>query len=273
MTRKKVCGIMIMSALNISSTSGDGPSCSSGSVASGCGGADEDVKGIWSESLNLSSKPLSRINRHFSSSGISTRGLCSVGDLALLFRFFDMGGTEVTVVTDATNHILPLTLLRAKHVCLLSLTLAMTAQNDKERLLSLLHAHGQQFLTAFDIPATPKHEAKDSDVSESEEEWTGLGSSPNRGTCGTTSDGEYYGACNQSPKVPSIEISTDIEQEKSLDGFTAGSSRTPDVTVFLESIRKQPAASLSAKELRKSFMVHQLSVMNVILTYFLSRPR
>lgn len=90
--RKKVCGIIIMSALKISSTSGNGPS--SGSVVPGC----VDVDGrAWSESPNLSSKPLSRINRHFSSSGISTRGFCSVGDLNLFFRFFDMDGSDKVV--------------------------------------------------------------------------------------------------------------------------------------------------------------------------------
>ncbi|KAG9317555.1 hypothetical protein JVU11DRAFT_1761 [Chiua virens] len=43
MMRKKVCGIMIISALNISSASGDGPSCSSSSVAAGPVSADEDT--------------------------------------------------------------------------------------------------------------------------------------------------------------------------------------------------------------------------------------
>lgn len=54
----------------------------------------------------------------------------------------------------------------------------MTTPDDKERLLSILHAHGQQFLSSFDISA-PKHEANDSNDlhSESEEEWTGFGSS------------------------------------------------------------------------------------------------
>jgi len=69
----------------------------------------------------------------------------------------------------------------------------MTTQNDKERLLSILHAHGQQFLSAFDIPSTLKHETKDSDGSESEEEWTGFGSSVSRGTSGIASDGEHDG--------------------------------------------------------------------------------
>lgn len=51
-------------------------------------------------------------------------------------------------------------------------------QNDEERLLSILHAHGQQFLSAFDTPA-PKRGVNDSDDSdsESEEEWAGFGSS------------------------------------------------------------------------------------------------
>lgn len=84
-----MCGIMIMNVLKISSKSGDGPSWSSGSGRVGVG---EDVGGISSESLNLSSKPLSRISRHFSSSGISMRGFCSVG--GLVFRF-DMGGGEI----------------------------------------------------------------------------------------------------------------------------------------------------------------------------------
>ncbi|KAF8558889.1 hypothetical protein OG21DRAFT_1595169, partial [Imleria badia] len=123
----------------------------------------------------------------------------------------------------------------------------MTAQNDKERLLSLLHAHGQQFLSTFDIPTAPKHEAKDSDSSESEEEWTGIGSSSNRGTSGTASDGEYDG----------------FEQENDSDDFAASSSRTPDVTVFLDSTRKQPATSLSTKELRKSFMSSKVSNINL----------
>lgn len=63
------------------------------------------------------------------------------------------------------------------------------AQNDEQRLLSILHAHGQQFLSAFDIPA-PKREANDSDGSdsESEEEWTGLGSSANGSAFETPSD-------------------------------------------------------------------------------------
>lgn len=69
----------------------------------------------------------------------------------------------------------------------------MTGQNDKERLLSILHAHGQQFLSAFDILATPKHETNDSDGSEPEEEWTGFGSPDNRGTSETASDCERDG--------------------------------------------------------------------------------
>jgi len=94
MMRKKVCGIMIISALKISSTSGDGPSCSSGSR---CVGADTDAEGLWSASLKFSSKPLSRINRHFSSSGISMRGFCSVGGLDFPFRFdMDMMDLEET---------------------------------------------------------------------------------------------------------------------------------------------------------------------------------
>ena len=85
MTRKKVCGIMIMNALSISSASRGGPS------SSGSPGLDVMawVAGLWSESSNLSSKPLSRISRHFSASGISMRGLCSV---ALFLRFLDMNG-------------------------------------------------------------------------------------------------------------------------------------------------------------------------------------
>ena len=86
MMRKKVCGIMIMSELSISSASGSGPSGSRGPAVTGCVSVDER-EGIWSESLNLSSRPLSRINRHFSSSGISIRGFCSLG---LRFFKFDM---------------------------------------------------------------------------------------------------------------------------------------------------------------------------------------
>lgn len=94
MMRKKTCGMMIMSELNISSASGDGPSLGSPGPAVSCVGVDEE-EGLWSESLNLSSKPLSRISRHFSSSGISMKGFCSVGDLSLLFRFFDMGVVKI----------------------------------------------------------------------------------------------------------------------------------------------------------------------------------
>lgn len=54
------------------------------------------------------------------------------------------------------------------------------------------------------------------------------------------------------------DISADLEQENESDEFPASSSRKRDVTIFRESTRKQPTASLSAKELRKSFMVHQL---------------
>jgi hypothetical protein len=66
----------------------------------------------------------------------------------------------------------------------------MTTQKDKERLLSVLHAHGQQFLSAFDVPVAPKHETKDS---EPEEEWTGICSLANMRTSETASDGEHDG--------------------------------------------------------------------------------
>ena len=114
------------------------------------------------------------------------RGFCS-GDLGLFFRFFDMGGTEVLPPVG----LLYGTPAPPRQTCLLQIPdLAMTAQKDKERLLSILHAHGQQFLTAFDIPAAPKHETKDSDDSESEEEWTGIRSLADMGTSETVSDGE-----------------------------------------------------------------------------------
>ena len=80
----------------------------------------------------------------------------------------------------------------------------MATEQEKERLLRLLDAHGQQFLSAFNIPAAPKHKAKDSDGSEPEEEWAGFGSSPNRGNFEAASDSEHDGACNQSYKVPQI---------------------------------------------------------------------
>ena len=68
----------------------------------------------------------------------------------------------------------------------------MIAHTDEERLLSILHAHGQQFLGAFDIPA-PKRKADDSDGSDSavsEEEWAGFGSSASRSTSDAASDAE-----------------------------------------------------------------------------------
>lgn len=76
-------------------------------------------------------------------------------------------------------------------------------QNDQERLLSILHAHGQQFLSAFDIPATPKHEPNDSNDSEPEEEWTGFGSPANGGTSAeTVSDDERNGGAQLILKPP-----------------------------------------------------------------------
>lgn len=61
----------------------------------------------------------------------------------------------------------------------------MTTQNDKERLLSILHAHGQRFLEGvFDVPAAPKQETH------GEEEWTGFGSPARGHTSEIASDSE-----------------------------------------------------------------------------------
>ena len=106
-----------------------------------------------------------------------------------------MGGTEVMPPVGLPCTVYSST-CAAGQTCLLQILVqAMTAQKDKERLLSILHAHGQQFLSAFDIPAPPKHKTKDPDGSVSEEEWTGCGSLANTDTSEIASNasGEHDG--------------------------------------------------------------------------------
>ncbi|KAF9226470.1 hypothetical protein BS17DRAFT_775674 [Gyrodon lividus] len=82
-------------------------------------------------------------------------------------------------------------------------------EDDQERLLSILQAHGQQFLNSFDIPTTSKRKRRRSSLqdvrpsrylateeSESNEEWKGfeaLGdtrcSSPESGSTEESDDG------------------------------------------------------------------------------------
>ncbi|KAG9317554.1 hypothetical protein JVU11DRAFT_1760 [Chiua virens] len=121
----------------------------------------------------------------------------------------------------------------------------MTTQNDKERLLSILNTHGQQFLSAFDILSTKKFETNDRNDSESEEEWKGIGSSESAG--------------GSSASESALDDEHDSGSEQGDDGFTASSSRTPNVTVFVGSTWKQREINLSAKELRKSFMSSKVS--------------
>ncbi|KAF9247219.1 hypothetical protein BU15DRAFT_70053 [Melanogaster broomeanus] len=125
---------------------------------------------------------------------------------------------------------------------------------DEEELLSILQAHGQQFLSSFDI-STPskrrtravrnedtnlkrwKHSATEDP--ESDEEWKGFNSPGN-----TESGGLWMGSTEEN----------DDGSEQEDDGFTASSSRTPDVIVFSESRPKPAESNVSSRELRRSFM-------------------
>ncbi|KAF8842271.1 hypothetical protein BDN67DRAFT_995721 [Paxillus ammoniavirescens] len=121
---------------------------------------------------------------------------------------------------------------------------------EDERLLSILQAHGQQFLSSFDIPTTAskrKRRISQEDVRhsateefESDEEWKGFKASGNTES--------------SSSEIGSTEESDDGSEQEDDDGFTASSSRTPDVIVFSDPRPKLPESSLSSKELRKSFM-------------------
>ncbi|KIK98760.1 hypothetical protein PAXRUDRAFT_823543 [Paxillus rubicundulus Ve08.2h10] len=122
-------------------------------------------------------------------------------------------------------------------------------EDHQERLLGILQAHGQQFLSSFDIPTITSKRLGQGNVSlsrhlateefESDEEWEGFKASGNTES--------------SSSEIGSTEESDDgFEQED--DGFTASSSRTPDVIVFSDLRPKSPEANLSSKELRKSFM-------------------
>ncbi|KAH0840024.1 hypothetical protein J3R83DRAFT_987 [Lanmaoa asiatica] len=220
-----------MSAFKISSASVDGPSGSSGPIPTEGVGADEEVEGH----LVGIFEPLKQAAFSYQPPFLLFGYLY---ERFLFCRWFELALPVFRHVRNYVN--------------------AMTTQSDEERLLSILHAHGQQFLSAFDIPATPKHETNDSGGSEPEEEWTGFDSSATWGTFGNNFGRRTRWWCvTNHSSFHRIEGFTGFEQED--DDFTASSSRTLDVTIFLESTRKQPEASLSAKGLRKSFMSSKVS--------------
>ncbi|KII94780.1 hypothetical protein PLICRDRAFT_33591 [Plicaturopsis crispa FD-325 SS-3] len=136
--------------------------------------------------------------------------------------------------------------------------------SDENDLLSILEAHGQQFLSAFSIPESTgkKRRRKLSDQDDSRqskaprksedsasdiehEEWTGFGASG--------SDDE-----DESQRADDENGAEDFEQED--DGFVADtSSRKADVVVFSDPRSHASTSNLSSKAQMKAFMSSKVS--------------
>lgn len=135
---------------------------------------------------------------------------------------------------------------------------ATMSDDERERLLSLLDVHGQQFLGSFDLPPVYKkrkinytHEPIDTCPSPSgsaEEEWNGFG--------GSNSDeeepfSEEWNSGLVIGRVFFLYISWDSPDSEN-PGCPPSSSYTPDLIVFSD--KSKPDAPI-AKASRKSFMV------------------
>ncbi|KAH7922458.1 hypothetical protein BV22DRAFT_1094587 [Leucogyrophana mollusca] len=131
----------------------------------------------------------------------------------------------------------------------------MMADNEQDRLLSILRAHGEQFLDSFDFPASAKKRkhsdtlaspvVEENSAHSAEEEWLGFGER----TSGPSSHSDD-------------ETDESFEQED--DSFTASSSRLPSVVVFSDSRSKPAGPNPSEKALKKAFMSSKVSKVTAV---------
>ncbi|KAH7916189.1 hypothetical protein BJ138DRAFT_1053460 [Hygrophoropsis aurantiaca] len=128
------------------------------------------------------------------------------------------------------------------------------ADTDQQRLLELLHAHGQKFLDSFDLPSPPTKKRKthenhalatsnvvEAESDEEESEWLGFGGHGSKSS---------YESDNE----------TDNSFDQGDDGFTASSStRLPDVIVFSDTQSKSAEKKIMDTAQKKAFMSSKAS--------------
>ncbi|KAF7966792.1 hypothetical protein HWV62_18186 [Athelia sp. TMB] len=134
--------------------------------------------------------------------------------------------------------------------------------SDREEMLKILQAQGQQFLDSFSLPVSKKKRKREADhpqkgfkpfntiaepVEEEGEEWQGV----------APYNAETEGSENG---YDDSEVG-DFEQED--DGFTAGTtSRVPDVVVFADAWSKSSVPTITDKAQKKAFMSSKVSKLS-----------
>ncbi|KAG6335323.1 hypothetical protein ID866_3755 [Astraeus odoratus] len=146
------------------------------------------------------------------------------------------------------------------------------SEEERKRLLSLLESHGQRLLSSFDLPPPKRQKVNENhevvcssqqSLDSAEDEWNGFGGSSNHSE-ESSGEEEDAGLYIQVATLVSRHLKNDghlgFEDD---DGYTASSSRAPDVTVFSE----PQVQTLASKTMRKSFMSSKVSN----ITRFVSR--
>ncbi|KAH7887823.1 hypothetical protein F5I97DRAFT_1952045 [Phlebopus sp. FC_14] len=144
-------------------------------------------------------------------------------------------------------------------------------EDDTDRLLTILQAHGQQFLSQFDFATGPTDRSNGRRELEppqlatqhfgAEEDWKGFESSDNRQDTTSSLESDRGDNDGLSSNVLSALrlILNGPEFEQNDDGFTTSSSRPADVVVFSDSRQKSSESIVHSKALKKLFMSSKVS--------------
>ncbi|KAI6105662.1 hypothetical protein F5141DRAFT_1216422 [Pisolithus sp. B1] len=122
-----------------------------------------------------------------------------------------------------------------------------TPNDERDRLLRLLEAHGQEFMSSFELPPPLKKRKKNSNLRRTTNPTVHL---EERDTSGAPEGCGGFSHIDRKQGSQTTRVHTsEHDRERA-----ASSSRAPDVTVFSDSAIKHVKSNDTSKGSRKSFM-------------------